>query len=109
MADEAGEDGGQAMPSSVQNNIGGGSPHCYLGAAAVCRATSRKGSVTLFSLVFLCLIFILQYRLVSNAVLHSVFLWHLKTSNIFKLYHYGLLPFCVTNKQQNKATTTKKV
>lgn len=61
MADETGEDGGQAMPSSVQYNIGGGSPHCYLGAAAVCRATSKKGSVTLFSLVFLCLIFILQY------------------------------------------------
>lgn len=61
MADEAGEDGGQAMAGSVQYNIGGGSPHCYLGAAAVCRATGKKCSVTLFSLVFLYLIFILQY------------------------------------------------
>lgn len=48
MADEAGEDGGQAIARSVQHNSGGGSLHCYLGAAALCRATGEKYSLSLF-------------------------------------------------------------
>ena len=47
MADEAGEDGGQAVAGSVQHNGGGGSPDCNLGAAALCRATGKKYSVSL--------------------------------------------------------------
>lgn len=34
VADEAGEDGGQAVAGSVQHNSGG-SPHCCLGTAAL--------------------------------------------------------------------------
>lgn len=42
MADQAGEDGGQAIAGSAQHNRGGGSPHYCLWAAAVCRATERS-------------------------------------------------------------------
>ena len=39
VADEAGEDGGQAVAGSVQHNCSGGS--LYLGAAAPCWATGK--------------------------------------------------------------------
>lgn len=55
MADEAGEDGGQAIARSVQHNSGGGSLHCYLGAAALCRATGEKYSLNLFNHIYLIL------------------------------------------------------
>lgn len=42
MADQASEDGGQAVAGSAQHNSGGGSPHCYLWAAAICGATGKK-------------------------------------------------------------------
>lgn len=48
MADEASEDGGQAIAGSVQHNSGGGSPYWYLGAAAPCRATGKKHLVSVF-------------------------------------------------------------
>lgn len=48
MADEAGENGGQAIASSVQHNGRGGSSYCCLGAAALCRATGKKYIVCVF-------------------------------------------------------------
>lgn len=48
MADQAGEDGGQAVAGSAQHYSGGGSLYCYLWAAAVCRATGEKHSVSVF-------------------------------------------------------------
>ncbi len=47
MADETGENSGQAIAGSVQHNGGRGSPYWCLGAAAVCRATGKKYSVSL--------------------------------------------------------------
>lgn len=42
VADEAGDDGGQAVPGPVQHDGGGGSPHHDFGAAALREATGEK-------------------------------------------------------------------
>lgn len=44
VADEAGDDGGQAVPGPVQHDGGGGSPHRDFGAAALREATGEKYS-----------------------------------------------------------------
>lgn len=48
MADEAGEDSGQAVAGSVQHNRSGGSLH--LGAATLCRVTGKKCTACLYFL-----------------------------------------------------------
>lgn len=64
VADEAGEDGGQAVAGSVQHNSGGGSLYCYLWAAAPCRATGKKVFFFSFSSSLV--------RLTFNPLHHSV-------------------------------------
>lgn len=56
MADETGEDRGQAITGSVQHDSGGGFSYCCLGAAALFRVTGRKSKI--FFLVFLHLLYI---------------------------------------------------
>lgn len=53
MADEASEDSGETMASSVQHHSSRGSFYCHLGATAICKITNEKHSVCyLFSLIF---------------------------------------------------------
>ena len=48
MADEAGEDRGQAVAGSVQHHSGG-SLHCYLGDATLRGATGKNDKVRLLN------------------------------------------------------------
>lgn len=64
MADEAGEDGGQAVAGSVQHDSGGSSSNCCLGAAAPCRATGKKYTVSPFLRCF----FILHGLIVLSSI-----------------------------------------
>lgn len=51
MADESGEDGGQAIASSVQHDSGGSSPYCCFRAATPCNPTGSKNTECLYSLL----------------------------------------------------------
>lgn len=71
MTDEAGEDSGQTMASSVQHHGSGDSLYCHLGAAAVCNVANEEHSE--------CVIYFNSYFLVE--FLLFFFLQHL---GIFK-------------------------
>lgn len=57
MTDEAGEDSGQTMASSVQHHGSGDSLYCHLGAAAVCNVANEEHSE--------CVIYFNSYFLVE--------------------------------------------